>query len=129
MPVPENAFDVATRALRHADRSRAELDGRLAQRGYAEDERTAALDRLEELGWLDDERTAGLRAAALADRGYGDAYIRADLERRSLPVEAALEGLEGERERALRHVERGAAWLARRGFEPEVVGSVAAAPR
>jgi regulatory protein len=124
----EDAFEVATRALRHADRSRTELAERLAQRGFAEDERTAALDRLEELGWLDDERTAGLRAAALADRGYGDAYIRADLERRSLPVEAALAALEAERERALRHADRGAAWLARRGFDPEVVGSFAAAP-
>jgi regulatory protein len=126
--VPDDAFEVATRALRHADRSRAELEERLAQRGFAEEERTAALDRLEELGWLNDGRTAGLRAAALADRGYGDAYIRADLERRGLPVEAALSGLEGEHERASRHAERGAAWLARRGFDPEVVGSFAAAP-
>jgi regulatory protein len=126
--VPENAFEVATRALRHADRSRAELEERLARRGFSEDERTVALDRLEELGWLDDVRTAGLRAAALADRGYGDAYIRADLERRRLPVEAALSSLEGELERASRHAGRGAAWLARRGFDPEVVGSFAAAP-
>src|SRR5512133_1558961 len=124
----EDAFDVATRALRHADRSRAELEERLAKRGFAEGERSAALDRLVELGWLDDGRTAGLRAAALADRGYGDAYIRADLERRGLPVEAALSGLEGEHERASRHAGRGAAWLARRGFDPEVVGSFAAAP-
>jgi regulatory protein len=124
----EDAFDVATRALRQADRSRAELEERLAKRGFAEGERSAALDRLVELGWLDDGRTAGLRAAALADRGYGDAYIRADLERRGLPVEAALAALEAERERALRHADRGAAWLARRGFDPEVVGSFAAAP-
>jgi SOS response regulatory protein OraA/RecX len=126
--MPDDAFEIATRALRHADRSRAELAERLARRGFAEEEGTAALDRLEELGWLDDERTAGLRAAALADRGYGDAYIRADLERRCLPVEGALGGLEAERERALRHAGRGAAWLARRGFDPEVVGSFAAAP-
>jgi regulatory protein len=124
----EDAFDVATRALRHADRSRAELEERLAKRGFHESDVTVALDRLEELGWLDDGRTAGLRAARLADRGYGDAYIRADLERRSLPVEAALAALEAERERALRHADRGAAWLARRGFDPEVVGSFAAAP-
>ena len=126
--MPEDAFDVATRVLRHADRSRAELEERLEQRGFAEGERSAALDRLVELGWLDDGRTAGLRAAALADRGYGDAYIRADLERRGLPVEAALAGLEAEDERARRHADRGAAWLARRGFDPEVVDSFAAAP-
>src|SRR6266508_6041942 len=122
----EDAFEAATRALRHADRSRAELEERLAQRGFREDERTAALDRLEELGWLDDERTAGLRAAALADRGYGDAYIRADLERRRLPTDEALSGLEPERERAARHAHRGPVWLSRRGFDPEVVEAFAA---
>ena len=49
--MPDDAFEVATRALRHADRSRAELDERLAQRGFAEDERTVALDRLEAVSY------------------------------------------------------------------------------
>ena len=91
----------------------------MAQRGFAEDERTVALDRLEELGWLNDERTAGLRAAALADRGYGDAYIRADLARRGLPTESALASLEPESMRAVRFADKGGAWLARRGFAQE----------
>ena len=110
------AEDVALRALRAADRSRSELDARLEQRGFAADDRRQALDDLERLGYLDDDRTAETRAQRLAERGYGDAYIRADLERRGLPAETALARLEPEPERASRFSARGPAWLARRGF-------------
>ena len=113
------AEDVALRALRAADRSRAELDARLEQKGFDGDERRQALDELERLGYLDDERTAATRAGRLADRGYGDAYIRADLESRGLSAEAGLAAIEPERERASRFAGRGAAWLARRGFARE----------
>jgi SOS response regulatory protein OraA/RecX len=113
---PKEALDVALRALRAADRSRAELDERLARKGHGEEQRREALDELERLGYLDDERTASLRAARLAERGYGDAHIRADLERRGLDGEAALAELEPEPERAARHAGRGSGWLVRRGF-------------
>ncbi len=113
---PEQALDVALRALRAADRSRAELDERLAGKGYGAEERREALDELERLGYLDDERTAALRASRLAERGYGDAYIRADLARRGLDAEAALASLEPEAKRAERQSGRGEAWLTRRGF-------------
>jgi SOS response regulatory protein OraA/RecX len=108
--------ELALRALRAADRSRAELDARLERQGIEETARRETLDSLERLGYLDDARTAALRAERLADRGYGDAYIRADLERRGLPAEAALGALEPEAERATRFTSRGAGWLARRGF-------------
>ncbi len=117
---PDDPLEIALRALRAADRSRAELDERLERRGIPAGERTAALDELERLGYLDDARTAALRAGRLAARGYGDAYIRADLERRGLPADEALDALEPEPERAARHVRRGPAWLARRGFGEEV---------
>jgi SOS response regulatory protein OraA/RecX len=113
------AEDVALRALRAADRSRSELDARLEQRGFDGDERQRALDELERLGYLDDERTAVARAERLADRGYGDAYIRADLESRGLSAEAGLAAISPENERASRFAGRGAAWLARRGFARE----------
>lgn len=113
---PEEA---AVRALRAADRSRAELDERLERQGFDGEERQRALDELERLGYVDDERTAALRAGRLADRGYGDAYIRADLERRGLPADEALAGIEAEAERSLRFADKGPAWLARRGFAPE----------
>lgn len=117
----QEALAAATQALRAADRSRAELETRLAGRGIPADERVAALDELERLGYLDDGRTAALRAARLAERGYGDAYIRAELERRSLPAEEALAGLEPEAERAARLARRGRTWLLRRGFDPEAL--------
>jgi SOS response regulatory protein OraA/RecX len=113
------AEDVALRALRAADRSRSELDARLEQRGFAAEERRRALDDLERLGYLDDDRTAETRAQRLAERGYGDAYIRADLERRGLPTERPLARLEPESERASRFEDRSPSWLARRGFAHE----------
>ena len=124
------AVDAAARLLRHGDRSRVELERRLAERGIDAEVAEEALDTLERVGVLDDERTASLRAAKLADRGYGDQWIRGELERRALPAEAALEALEPERDRAARLVERkgvGPAWLSRRGFDAEVVAGVAAA--
>jgi regulatory protein len=116
---PQTPEDVALRALRAADRSRAELDARLEQRGFDDGERQQALDELERLGYVDDERTAALRAERLAERGYGDAHIRADLERRGLPIEVAFAGIEPESERIARFAEKGVAWLARRGFALE----------
>jgi SOS response regulatory protein OraA/RecX len=124
----DDAFEAGAAALRHADRSRAELDERLKRAGHDAEVRAAALDRLAAVGWLDDERTAASRAAALAGRGYGDAYIRAELTRRGLPAEDALAALEPEAERARRYIDRGPAWLARRGFELEAVADFAAHP-
>ena len=119
MPQQQKPEDVALRALRAADRSRAELDARLEQKGFDGDERRQALDELERLGYLDDERTAATRAERLADRGYGDAYIRADLEQRGLPTDDALAGIPPELERKARFPDKAPAWLARRGFALE----------
>jgi hypothetical protein len=55
------------------------------------------------VGLVDDARTAVRRAEALAERGFGDAAIRYDLEQEGIapePVEEALAGLDPERERA-----------------------------
>jgi len=129
----QEAIDAAARLLRHGDRSRAELEQRLARRGIEPQALDDALEVLERVGVLDDCRTPELRAARLADRGYGDAYIRAELERRRLPADRALATLEPERDRAARLVgERGggaatAAWLARRGFGQEAVETAIAA--
>ena len=77
------------------------------------------LDDLARLGYLDDDRTALNRAERLAERGYSDAYIRADLERRGLSAGSALAALEPEAERRERFANRGRAWLSRRGFAQE----------
>ena len=121
----EDAVEVALRALRVRDRTAAELDSRLAERGLDAAEREDALERLERAGYVDDGRFARLRAEQLAGRGSGDALIRHDLETRGVAgehVDAALDTLEPERERAARIVARRGSgpkttrYLASRGF-------------
>ncbi len=82
------------------------------------------------MGFVDDARLAVRRAEALAERGYGDAAIRFDLEREGLAgqlVETALAGLEPELERARALVERHgpdlrmARRLAAKGFDAATV--------
>jgi len=135
MPDRPDAVEQALRALRHRDRSAAELDARLAQRGVTESEREQALETLERIGYLDDERFARTRAEQLAARGSGNALIRHDLEGRGLEeehVEAALAALEPERERAARILERRgpgaktARYLASRGFSPDALENLVA---
>ncbi len=124
--MPErDPIELAARSLRHRDRSRRELDARLARAGIEDDARADALDTLERVGYVDDARFAKTRAASLAERGYGDEAIRDDLERHDLGEEAIAAGLAElvpEPERALALVERlgrsrkVAAQLHRKGF-------------
>ena len=120
------ALDVAARALRYRDHSRRSLEERLARRDVRPDASDAALAALERAGLVDDARVASTRAGTLAERGYGDAAIRFDLERQGLAgelVEGAVAALVPERDRARRLVERRGAdpktarWLAGRGFD------------
>jgi regulatory protein len=131
-----DAVETALRALHHRDRSAAELDARLEERGVEEDARREALATLERIGYVDDERFARTRAEQLAARASGDALIRHDLTRRGIDPEhiaAALEALEPERERARRIVkERGrgartARYLDSRGFGLDAVEAAVAA--
>jgi regulatory protein len=124
------ALDVAAQALRHRDHSRRSLEERLARRNVGSEATEATLAALERTGLVDDARVASSRAVAMADRGYGDAAIRFDLERQGLAgelVEDAVAGLVPERERAKQLVERRGAepktsrWLAGRGFDPASV--------
>ena len=130
-----SATDLALRALSFRDRTAAELDARLSEQGIPAAEREEALQALARAGYLDDRRVAYARAASLAERGSGDALIRADLARRGIApalVEEAVDELEPERIRAERIVEaRGlsaktARYLASRGFgEDALEGFVA----
>jgi regulatory protein len=116
------ALSTATRALARMDRSAASLAAHLEARGVARSEREEALGVLERAGYVDDARFAALRAAQLAARGWGDAAIRFDLERRGVangPVEAAVAALEPEERRA-------AAVVARRGATPAAARRLAA---
>ncbi len=129
------ALEVAFRSLRHRDHSRRSLEERLAHSRVGSEVRAETLSTLARVGLLDDGRAALARAQALADRDAGDLLIRADLEQRGfLPrdVDAAIEALPPERERAERLIARlGAAprsyrRLAARGFAEDVLDGLIA---
>jgi len=124
----------ALHALAVRDRSRGELESRLARAGLPADARDDALAALERGGLVDDARVAACRASTLARRGYGDAAIRADLEGRLVPpdaVSSALAALDPEHERARALLDgardRAAASrrLAARGFDRELLMELA----
>jgi SOS response regulatory protein OraA/RecX len=124
------AVDAATQALVHRARSRATLLARLRAAGIAPWAAAEALETLERAGIVDDGRFARSRAAALAARGSGDALIQDELRSAGVSesdVQAALEALEPERERAIRvSARRGESpattrWLARRGFGQDAI--------
>jgi regulatory protein len=124
------ALAVAGRALRTRELSKRSLAERLARRHVSPAAAAQAVDAFARAGLLDDDRVARNRAEALAQRGYGDAAIRHDLERHGLEgdvIQGALGGLEPEGERARRAIERRGAgprtarYLAGRGFAAEIV--------
>jgi SOS response regulatory protein OraA/RecX len=130
------ALAQATRTLATSGRSRGELDQRLARAGHAGAAREEALATLDRAGLVDDVRLAHNRAEALARRGYGDAAIRADLGKRSIPAEAvseAVSGLEPEAERARRILDgefpeaKTLRRLAGRGFSRETLEEIGSA--
>lgn len=130
------ALTVAARALRRQDLSRRGIVERLARASVAPAVRQESLEVLSRAGLVDDARFAGTRAARLAERGYGDAAIRHDLERQGIgsePIQQALDGLEAEAERARRLVERRgrgvrtARYLATKGFGEEALEAAAGA--
>jgi regulatory protein len=133
--VSQDALDQALRALRHRERSAAEVDRHLEARGVAEGERQAALERLVCTGLVDDRRYAELRASSLAERGAGNALIRHELRRAGVGaelVEHAVSLLAGERDRVEAVVARRGAsartarFLAGKGFSEDVVRAAVA---
>jgi regulatory protein len=130
------ALAAGVSALSRRALSEQELATRLERRGVAEADRDEALRTLAGAGYVDDARFAVARAAALAERGSGDALIRHDLEQRGVVAELidhALSALPSEAERVRVELERrgrGASTLRRlaaRGFAPELLEDLAAA--
>jgi regulatory protein len=124
----ERATAVAVKALARRERSRAELDERLAHAGVRDAERRVTLDRATRAGLVDDARFAAARARLLAERGAGDALVLADLVRHGVDdvvARAAVSELVPEADRAARIVEargrsaRTLRYLAARGFAEE----------
>jgi SOS response regulatory protein OraA/RecX len=126
------ALAVAGRTLRRRDLSASRLAERLERAGVAPEAERSALQALEDARILDDGRLAEARAAALAERGWGDAAIAARLEAEGIregDARAALAALPGEAIRAeaiSEGLSRPKAWalLARRGFDEETIGAV-----
>jgi SOS response regulatory protein OraA/RecX len=123
------ALRTAGLALRSRDLSRRRLAERLA-RSVPPPAAAESIATLERAGLVDDERVAGTRAAALADRGWGDEAIRHRLRAEAFDeavVGEAVDGLETERERARRLIERRgpgprtARYLSGRGFGEDAV--------
>jgi SOS response regulatory protein OraA/RecX len=119
------ALAVAGRALRRQDLSERGIAERLGRASVAPATVAESLAVLSRAGLVNDGRFARARAGSLAERGYGDAAIRYDLERQGVAPELAqeaLDSLEGEGERARRLVERRgrsahtARYLASKGF-------------
>jgi regulatory protein len=128
------ALAVAGRALRRRDLSERGITERLARASVAPAAVEESLAVLSRAGFVDDGRFARTRADSLAERGYGDAAIRHDLGRQGIApelIQAALESLEAEEERARRLVERRgpgaktARYLASRGFGEEALEAAA----
>jgi regulatory protein len=126
----ERALERAVQALARRDHSAASLKAKLDRAGISQDAQAHAVEALQRVGYVDDRRFAQDRAARLAERGYGDEWIQADLAGQGVDAEtaaASLAGLEPESERAERVTSsavdgvRAARLLARRGFSDETV--------
>ena len=131
----DDAVEQALRALRHRERTTGQVDAHLAERGFGELEREAAIETLARTGLVDDRRFAEARAAALARKGAGDALIQHDLAAAGVDreiVEDALAALDDEATRARQVVERRGAsartvrYLVAKGFPADVARAVVA---
>ena len=140
-PSPSRADDSsqpleqALRALRHRERSAAEVDRYLIERGVGDDEREQVLETLARTALVDDRRFAEVRAASLVERGAGNELIRHELARAGVDPELAEEtvaSLPSEEERAAHIVSRRGSgtktgrYLAGKGFSEDVVRAVVA---
>jgi regulatory protein len=130
VPGDPDPLELAARALRHRDRSKADIAGRLARAGIDDERRADALERLEEIGYVDDRRFAARRAEALAARQLGDEAIRHALAEEGVEaaaIVAAVEALEPEAARAdaiaarLGRTAKTAARLTRKGFGADAI--------
>jgi len=134
-PQRAEALAAATRALARREHSARSLAERLRRAGVGRDVADDVVEELQRVGLVDDGRFAAERARVLAEKGKGDAAIRFELARAGLEsaeVDAAVDALAPERERAERVIARRGATpatarlLAGRGFDEEVVAAVVA---
>jgi len=121
----DEAVDRAVKALARRDHSSATLRAKLTRAGVSEDVSDDVLGTLRRAGYLDDARFARDRAAHLAAKGYGDAWIKGDLERsQGVEADAAIGVLDPEHERAAREWATASLRTARMRVFPAAVASV-----
>ena len=134
-PDGRKGLEHALHALEHRDRSTAQVDRYLADRGVEDDERDQILETLARTSLVDDRRFAETRASSLAARGAGDVRIRHELAQAGIDrdvIADVVETLPTELERAERiTARRGASpktarYLAGKGFSEDVVRAVVA---
>jgi regulatory protein len=90
------ALDTALRLLARRPHFRAELERKLSQRGYPEEEIAEALARVAELGYLDDLGLARAEVGRLrARRGLSGAAVAAELGRKGVDAEVVAAALAG----------------------------------
>jgi regulatory protein len=139
--VAKTCLDKALELLARRAHFRRELDRKLVQRGYGDEEREAALARVEELGYLDELETARAFLRERLRRGpEGKRRLEAELVRRGAEAEAAAQALaemvpeddrEPARAAARTLLRRGAKepaavgrFLERKGFSPRAIFAV-----
>jgi regulatory protein len=84
----EQARDVCLRLLTVRARTRAELEGQLAKRGYPDEVSAAVLDRLADVGLVDDED--------FAEQWVRTRHANSGKGKRALAVELRKKGVDGE---------------------------------
>ena len=138
----EQAFAYALRSLDFRMASRAKMGERLTRKGYALSVITQTLDRCDALGILNDDALARGRARRLMEAGQAPYSARQRLRKQGFApevVEAALAEAYAafDAEKVARRLlesrpsttktrQRAYAFLARRGFGPDVIGRVTA---
>jgi regulatory protein len=125
----------ALQALEHRERSTAQVDRYLAERGVERAVRDEILETLARTSLIDDRRFAESRAVSLAERGAGDTRIRYELARAGIEggiADDVLAAIPPELDRAQAIiVRRGmsaktARYLAGKGFAEDTIHAVVA---
>lgn len=133
-----DAVQAGLGALRYRDLSEHELERKLDERGFTEEECAHAVATLRRTGVLDERRFAENRARSLASRGAGDGLIRHELERTGVAgdlVEEVVALLEAESIRARAIVTRRGAspktarYLLGKGYSSDVAAEAVASTR
>lgn len=83
----------AARTLSHHTVSKAQLSGKLKDRGYSAEEAERAADWFEEKGFIDDNRYAAVCAEYYKKRGYGRLKILSELRKRGIAEDISEEAV------------------------------------